>query len=157
VLRLEDASKSFGGRALFEGASLHVRAEDRIGLVGRNGAGKTTLLRMLAGMDPPDSGTVVLRRGARIGYLRQEVSAVSERTCSRRRRPRSSRARWSGIAWREDRARPRARARRAASRATIRRFERAGGFSADASCARRWSGSGSVPKWERPLVSSGAG
>ena len=80
MLRLEDASKSFGGRALFEGASLHVRPDDRVGLVGRNGAGKTTLLRMLAGIDAPDTGTRVLRRGARVGYLRQEVSAVSDRT-----------------------------------------------------------------------------
>jgi ATP-binding cassette subfamily F protein uup len=56
VLRLDNLAKSFGGRALFEGASLDVRAEDRIGLVGRNGAGKTTLLRILARQDTPDSG-----------------------------------------------------------------------------------------------------
>jgi len=80
VLQLDQLAKSFGGRALFEGATLEVRRDDRVGLVGKNGAGKTTLLRILAGADTADSGAVHLQRGARIGYLRQEVSAVSERT-----------------------------------------------------------------------------
>ena len=80
MLQLDNLTKSFGGRALFEGASLEVRRDDRVGLVGKNGAGKTTLLRILAGIDTPDSGAVRLQRGARIGYLRQEVSAVSDRT-----------------------------------------------------------------------------
>jgi ATP-binding cassette subfamily F protein 3 len=61
------------------GVSLHVHPDDRIGLVGRNGEGKTTLLRMLAGLEQPDDGRFVLRRGARIGYLRQEVDPRSER------------------------------------------------------------------------------
>ena len=55
LLRLDTLGRSFGGRTLFEGVSLDVRAGDRIGLVGPNGAGKTTLLRIAAGIDRADT------------------------------------------------------------------------------------------------------
>jgi ATP-binding cassette subfamily F protein 3 len=80
VLRIEGLSKSFGGRVLFHDADLHVRPGDRIGLVGRNGAGKTTLLRILAGLEPPDDGRILPRKGARIGYLQQEIDPSSHRS-----------------------------------------------------------------------------
>jgi ATP-binding cassette subfamily F protein 3 len=80
VLRASEIQKNFGARVLFDGATLEVRAEDRIGLVGRNGEGKTTLLRILAGIESPDDGEITLSRGARIGYLRQEIDPQSGRT-----------------------------------------------------------------------------
>ncbi len=164
MLRLEDASKSFGGRALFEGASLHVRADDRIGLVGRNGAGKTTLLRMLAGMDPPDTGAVVLRRGARIGYLRQEVSAVSDRTVLAeaetaleplRALERRMRAIEEEIARDHEHVPDELASRYDDLR---HEFERGGGFSADAELRATLVGLGLGPdKWEQPLAKLSGG
>ncbi len=164
MLRLEDASKSFAGRALFEGASLHVRAADRIGLVGRNGAGKTTLLRMLAGMDTPDSGSLLLRRGARVGYLRQEVSAVSERTVLAEAETALEPLR---VLERRMRALEEEIARdhvhvpdELASRYDEIRleFERAGGFSADAELRATLVGLGlSSDKWEQPLAKLSGG
>jgi ATP-binding cassette subfamily F protein 3 len=79
VLRIEGLTKSYGARTLMAGVSLHVHPGDRIGLVGRNGEGKTTLLRMLAGLEAADDGRVIPRRGARVGYLRQEVDPTSDR------------------------------------------------------------------------------
>ena len=78
MLRAEGLSKSFGARVLLAAIDLHVHPADRIGLVGRNGEGKTTLLRLLSGQEHGDSGSLVLRRGARVGYLRQEVDPSSE-------------------------------------------------------------------------------
>ncbi len=164
MLRLENASKSFGGRALFEGASLHVRADERIGLVGRNGAGKTTLLRMLAGMDPPDSGALVLRRGARVGYLRQEVSAVSERTVLAeaetaleplRALERRMRANEEEIARDHEHVPDELASRYDEVRLA---FERGGGFSADAELRSTLVGLGlGADKWEQPLAKLSGG
>lgn len=79
MLRADGLTKSFGARVLLDAVDLHVHPGDRIGLVGRNGEGKTTLLRLLSGQERADSGELVLRRNARIGYLRQEVDPTSER------------------------------------------------------------------------------
>jgi ATP-binding cassette, subfamily F, member 3 len=158
VLQLDQLAKSFGGRALFEGATLDVRPGDRIGLVGKNGAGKTTLLRILAGADHADSGHVHLQRGARVGYLRQEVSAVSERTVLEEAETALAplRALEAKVRALEDEiARsggevPESLAARydAAHRA----FEAAGGFSADAELRSTLVGLGlGEDKWHQPL------
>ncbi len=80
MLRVRGLHKSFGGRVLLDGAELHVRPGDRVGLVGRNGSGKSTLLRILAGEEPHDDGEILLRKGARLGYLRQEVPSGTHLT-----------------------------------------------------------------------------
>jgi ATP-binding cassette subfamily F protein 3 len=80
MLRVTGLSKSFGGRRLFAGVDLDVRARDRIGLVGRNGTGKTTLLRILAGLDRADDGEIHAQRGIEIGYLRQEIDPHASHT-----------------------------------------------------------------------------
>jgi len=158
VLQLDQLAKSFGGRALFEGASLDVRPGDRIGLVGKNGAGKTTLLRILAGIDHADSGAVHLQRGARVGYLRQEVSAVSERTVLEE-------AETALAPLRALEAKLRALEHEIASSgsepsdalaarydAAHRAFESAGGFSADAELRATLVGLGlGEAKWHQPL------
>ena len=164
MLRVDEISKSFGGRALFEGASLHVRAEDRVGLVGRNGAGKTTLLRILAGLDAPDTGAIHLRRGARVGYLRQEVSAVSDRTVLAeaetaleplRALERRIRALEEEIARNHDHVPDELASRYDALQ---HEFERAGGFSADAELRATLVGLGLGPeKWEQPLAKLSGG
>jgi ATP-binding cassette, subfamily F, member 3 len=73
MLHLNDVSLRVGGRLLLEGASLHVPAGQRVGLVGRNGSGKTSLLRLIQGETQPDAGTLRLRKGARIGSVAQEA------------------------------------------------------------------------------------
>ncbi len=61
MLRIEGLSKSYGARELLSGVNLHLRPDDRIGLVGRNGSGKTTLLRLLAGQEVLEDGRIHLR------------------------------------------------------------------------------------------------
>ncbi len=63
---------------LFEGLDLVLGDGDRLGVIGPNGAGKTTLLEILAGSGTPDEGTVIRRRGLRVGYVPQEETLDPE-------------------------------------------------------------------------------
>ena len=78
ILQLEQISKSFGGRTLFDGVNLRLEAYDHLALVGPNGAGKTTLLRIITGQEDADSGRIVLAKDARIGYLEQEAIEMGD-------------------------------------------------------------------------------
>jgi len=80
MLTVSSVSKSFGGRILFEEASLQVNRGDRIGLVGPNGAGKSTLFSLLLGEATPDEGRVSLERSASIGFLPQESAPAGDET-----------------------------------------------------------------------------
>ena len=80
ILSIDNLTKSFGARVLFEDARLRVGARDRVALVGPNGAGKTTLLDIIAGRQGPDSGTVIYARDAVVGYLEQEAIEMAGRT-----------------------------------------------------------------------------
>ncbi|MBK8999666.1 MAG: ABC-F family ATP-binding cassette domain-containing protein [Myxococcales bacterium] len=74
VLNAQRLEKSFGERPLFRDATLTIVSGERVGLVGRNGTGKSTLARVLAGLEPPDAGELMLRRGAEVRYLAQAPS-----------------------------------------------------------------------------------
>ena len=80
LLTCEAISKTFGAQSLFENLSLTIADGERIGLIGPNGAGKSTLLRILAGLDQPDTGTVSVRRLARLAYVPQESVFPADRT-----------------------------------------------------------------------------
>jgi ATP-binding cassette subfamily F protein uup len=67
-------AKILAHRTLFEGINLHIHPKDRIGLIGANGSGKTSLLSILAGVEPPDQGERVVKRGLKIGWVEQEPS-----------------------------------------------------------------------------------
>ncbi len=73
VAVVEDLHKSYGKRALYKGFNLTVRRGERWAVMGRNGAGKTTLLRMIAGVLPPDAGTVRLGASLKLGYFAQQA------------------------------------------------------------------------------------
>lgn len=78
MLTITDLSFTMAGRPLFSGATARAPDGSRIGLVGRNGAGKTTLFRIIEGELQPDGGSVEVRKGARIGGVKQEVPAGPE-------------------------------------------------------------------------------
>ncbi len=80
MLTISAISKSFGGRLLFQEASLQVNRGDRIGLVGANGAGKSTLFSIILGEDSPDEGRISMERGITFGFLQQESAAVGNET-----------------------------------------------------------------------------
>jgi ATP-binding cassette, subfamily F, member 3 len=80
MLTVSRLSKSFGGRSLFEDASLQVNRGERIALIGPNGAGKTTLVSILLELEEPDTGEVAFQRGVKVGYLPQESATVSDET-----------------------------------------------------------------------------
>jgi len=80
MLSVTSISKSYGNRELFSGVSFTIGMSDRIAVIGRNGTGKTTLFEIIAGNITPDSGSVSLRRGTTISYLRQDLRASSKRT-----------------------------------------------------------------------------
>jgi ABC transport system ATP-binding/permease protein len=68
LVDLEGVGVSRPDRPLFQGLSLTVSSGDRLGVVGINGAGKSTLLRVMAGVSPPEEGTVRWGRGVRIAF-----------------------------------------------------------------------------------------
>ena len=76
VLRVEGLSKGFAGRALFENFHLHLRAGDRVALIGPNGVGKSTLLNIIARELAPDSGTVEFGANVDLGYYRQHQTGL---------------------------------------------------------------------------------
>mgnify|MGYP004732501901 FL=1 len=76
VLIAKELSKGFEGRTLFEHFNLHLRAGDRVALIGPNGVGKTTLLRVIIGQLPPDTGSVIFGSNVDLGYYDQQQSGL---------------------------------------------------------------------------------
>ena len=77
---LSDLSLHYSEKPLFDHVQLTISDGDRIGVVGRNGAGKSTLLRLLAGVEEPDRGEVVRRRGLTVAYLPQVPQLKADAT-----------------------------------------------------------------------------
>ncbi|OCN02553.1 ABC transporter [Clostridium sp. W14A] len=71
LLTAEKIRKSYNEKTLLKEASFGINSGDKIGLIGINGAGKSTLLKIIAGLEPPDAGTVTRSGGVRVGYLPQ--------------------------------------------------------------------------------------
>jgi len=80
MLTISQVTKAFGGRTLFEEASLQVNRGDRIGLVGPNGAGKSTLFSLILGDALPDEGKISLEKSATVGFLPQEHAPANDET-----------------------------------------------------------------------------
>ena len=76
VLFVRDVSKSFGDKHLFEHFDLHVRAGDRIALIGANGVGKSTLIKLITGDVASDSGDIRYGSNVDLGYYDQHQSSL---------------------------------------------------------------------------------
>ena len=80
MISIQNLSIHFTGQDLFTDINFMIREKDRIGLVGKNGAGKTTLIRIIAGLEQPSHGDVVMSDDVTIGYLPQEKNIHSTKT-----------------------------------------------------------------------------
>src|SRR5207249_3598108 len=72
MIQLQELTKSFGDRVLFDHVTWQITDRERVGLCGPNGSGKTTLLRMMAGLDEPDGGAILKPATLTVGYLPQD-------------------------------------------------------------------------------------
>ena len=70
-LQVEDLTKSYGDRMLFDSITFGVNEGDKIGVIAKNGTGKSTLLRLLSGHESPDSGSIIFRNDLSVGFLDQ--------------------------------------------------------------------------------------
>ncbi|HNW89360.1 MAG TPA: ABC-F family ATP-binding cassette domain-containing protein [Bacteroidales bacterium] len=70
-LSVENLSKTYGEKLLFEKVTFGIDKGDKVALIARNGTGKTTLLNIITGIEIPDTGQVILRNDIRVSYLSQ--------------------------------------------------------------------------------------
>lgn len=70
-MEIKNLSLSFGTQQIFRDANVYIPDNEKVGIVGVNGAGKTTLFKLILGKETPDDGNIVVRKGARIGWLPQ--------------------------------------------------------------------------------------
>lgn len=71
ILSIENITKSFGGRLLFDNASFYLQEGEKVGVIGINGTGKSTLLKMMADLEKPDMGTVTKANHVVVSLLPQ--------------------------------------------------------------------------------------
>lgn len=79
-LSVQDLGKSYGIQTLFKGLNFGVDQGQKVALVARNGTGKTTILKALAGLEPPDTGEIVYRKGIQVAFLKQESDFGNAKT-----------------------------------------------------------------------------
>lgn len=80
MIFINNLSKTYGKKTLFEGISLNINRGEKIGMVGPNGSGKSTFFHLLLGDAEPSAGAIQIQKNVRTGYLPQESSFHSERT-----------------------------------------------------------------------------
>ena len=73
MISISNISYFIGGRALYENASMFVRPDDKIGLIGLNGRGKSTLLKLINGDLTLDAGSISKSKDCTIGFLNQDL------------------------------------------------------------------------------------
>lgn len=71
ILTVQQATKGYGDRILFKDITLGLNEGDKVGIIGINGTGKSTLLKIIAGVEEPDEGKVVMAKNTTISYLSQ--------------------------------------------------------------------------------------
>lgn len=80
LLSVEAVTKRYGERLLFNEISFGIQKGQKIALVAKNGTGKSSLLKIIAGLEPPDSGAVTLRNDISVGYLEQSPEINPQKT-----------------------------------------------------------------------------
>lgn len=76
----DNIALSYGTDVILDGVTFSINEGDKVGVVGVNGAGKTTLFRFLCGEAEPDSGSVFVCKGKTIGYLKQHIDYLGEKS-----------------------------------------------------------------------------
>lgn len=71
LISVENLSKAYGEKIIFDNLTFGIDDTDKIGVIGVNGTGKSTLLKIIAGEEEADSGNVITMNGLRVGYLPQ--------------------------------------------------------------------------------------
>lgn len=80
LMSVERITKSFSDKILFENVTFGVESGDKIGIIGVNGTGKSTLLKVIAGLEPADSGTVSIGRSVKLRMLAQDPAFLPNET-----------------------------------------------------------------------------
>ena len=80
ILSIENLTKTYGDKTLFENISFGIDEGDKIGIVGVNGTGKSTFIKTIAGLLPADSGNLIKAKTMRVGYLAQDSELDAENT-----------------------------------------------------------------------------
>ncbi|EQA47087.1 ABC transporter, ATP-binding protein [Leptospira broomii serovar Hurstbridge str. 5399] len=73
MIKISNLQKTYNSKTLFEDLNLSLNRGEKLGLVGRNGHGKSTLFQMILGSVEPDSGTITVPKGYKIGHLQQHL------------------------------------------------------------------------------------
>ncbi|NRD80498.1 ABC-F family ATP-binding cassette domain-containing protein [Bacillus sp. BRMEA1] len=80
MLTIENVTKSYGEKQLFNGISFTIAEKERVGLIGVNGTGKSSLLKIVAGIDHPDEGKIIAAKDYTIAFLNQQPDFQTDRT-----------------------------------------------------------------------------
>jgi ABC transport system ATP-binding/permease protein len=80
MLTVDNVSKTYGEKQLFNQISFTIAEKERVGLIGVNGTGKSSLLKIVAGVDTPDNGKIIAGKDYAISYLDQQPEFVTDRT-----------------------------------------------------------------------------
>ena len=80
MLTVENVSKTYGEKQLFNSISFTIGEKERVGLIGVNGTGKSSLLKIIAGLDTPDEGKLITSKDYSITFLNQQPELDGDKT-----------------------------------------------------------------------------
>lgn len=80
MLTVENVTKTYGEKQLFNNISITIGEKERVGLIGINGTGKSSLLKIIAGLDQPDDGKIITGKDYSIAFLDQQPDLDSAKT-----------------------------------------------------------------------------
>jgi len=80
MISIDKVCVQFGGISLFNDVSLMISDNEKVALVGRNGAGKSTLLKLIADLEKPTKGKIVIPKNQTVGYLPQKMKLTGTQT-----------------------------------------------------------------------------
>ncbi|MEH7749026.1 ABC-F family ATP-binding cassette domain-containing protein [Neobacillus drentensis] len=80
MLTVENVSKTYGEKQLFNSISFTIGEKERVGLIGVNGTGKSSLLKIIAGLDTPDEGKIITSKDYSITFLNQQPELDGDKT-----------------------------------------------------------------------------